>query len=187
MFSYFKQIVGGGRICFSSSQSGCAGASCYLGFTAPSKDAGLFLAETEHFKKSVVLGNTFYEAVAAEPAAGRFMVWESLENLDDDLSIEVVNLWINPESLSRLVTLANYDRADNDNVLIPFASGCQSIWTLPYKERNSKQPKGIVGGMDPAVRQFLPADTLSFSAPCRRAVAMADHVPGSFLEKMPTN
>ena len=51
MFSYFKRLVEGCKICFSAGRTGCSGASCYLGFTSPSKEAGRFLAEKERFKK----------------------------------------------------------------------------------------------------------------------------------------
>ena len=37
MFSYFKHLIEGDKICFSAGRTWCSGASCYLGFTSPSK------------------------------------------------------------------------------------------------------------------------------------------------------
>ena len=33
-----------------------------------------------------------------------------------------------------MVVLANYDRGDNHNVIIPYAAGCQTIGIYPYQE-----------------------------------------------------
>lgn len=95
--------------------------------------------------------------------------------------MEVVNLWTGASSLSVLHTLANYDRATNDNVIMPFSSGCQSIWTLPYKEAGNEMPRAIAGSLDPTVRMFLPEGTISFSVPSGRFIEMCDNIEGSFL------
>ncbi|MHB9111318.1 MAG: DUF169 domain-containing protein [Thermoleophilia bacterium] len=86
-----------------------------------------------------------------------------------------------PASLSVLHTLANYDRATNDNVIMPFSSRCQGIWTLPYKESGNETPKAVAGSLDPTVRGFLPEETMSFSAPAMRFIEMCANIEGSFL------
>ena len=106
-----------------------------------------------------------------------------MESVEDGCQIEVVNLWIHADGLSGLVTLANYDRPSNDNVLIPCSSGCQSIWTLPYLEKEAAERKCFVGCMDPVVRHYLAKDVLSFSMAAERFVEMANNVAGSFLER----
>lgn len=183
MFSYYQQLVEGDKICFSAGRTGCSGASCYLGFTSPSKEAGRFLAEKEKFKKNAVLGNSFYEGISAPSAKAEFVVWESFANIADNIAIEVVNLWIDADSLSGLVTLANYDRPNNDNVVIPFASGCQSIWTIPYIEKSKKEPRCVVGCIDPAMRKHFPSNILSFAMPANRFVEMTENISGSFLKQ----
>lgn len=183
MFSFMKRVAGGGAVCFSSGHAGCPGASCYLGFKAPSKDAGRFLAERERFKMNVDLGNAFYEAIGAPQPGSEFVVLESLAVMEEDREVEVVNLWTDAGGMSGLVTLANYDRPGNENVVIPFASGCQSIWTIPYKESSGREPRCVAGCVDPAVRRYLGPHVLSFSMPSQRLVEMADNVSGSFLEQ----
>ncbi len=182
MFRFLERVAEGEKLSISASNPGCGGASCYLGFKLPSRDAGMFLAEKEKYKKSVSLANAFYDAIDAPSAREAHLVLERIVDMEDDAPVEVVNLWVDARSLAGLVTLANYDRPTNDNVIIDFASGCQSLWTIPYKEGVKKEPKAVVGGMDPAVRALLPSDTASFSTPASRFVEMANHIPGSFLE-----
>jgi len=183
IFSYFKRLIEGDRICFSVGRTGRSGASYYLGFTSPSKEAGRFLAEKEKFKKNVTLGNAFYEGISAPSVKAEFLIWEPFANIADNIAVEVVNLWINADSLSGLVTLANYDRPNNDNVVIPFASGCQSIWTIPYNEKSKKEPKCVVGCIDPAMRKYFLPDIVSFAVPTDRFVEMTENISGSFLEQ----
>ncbi len=182
MFCHLPNLFSGDAICFSSDRTGCAGASCYLGFSAPAKDAGYFLAEKERFKKSVELGNTYYKELKIPTAPEKYVLWQRLESIPDECQIEVVNLWIQADGLSGLVTLANYDRPSNDNVLIPCSSGCQSLWTLPYLENEAAEKKCVVGCMDPVVRHYLAKDVLSFSMAAERFMEMANNVDGSFLE-----
>ncbi len=183
MFRFLERVAKGEKLSISASNPGCGGAACYLGFKPPSRDAGMFLADKEKYKKNVSLGNAFYDAIHAPSALEPHLVLERVVDMEDDAPVEVVNLWVDARSLAGLVTLANYDRPTNDNVRIDFASGCQSLWTIPFQEGAKNEPKAVVGGMDPAVRPLLPPDTASFSMPAVRFVEMASHIPGSFLEK----
>lgn len=103
-------------------------------------------------------------------------------DIPENTNIEVINLWVSAVALARLVILANYDRPTNNNVIIPFASGCQSMWTMPYKEKTSQEPKAIVGCMDPAMRKHISSEVLLFSLPSERFVELAENAPGSFLQ-----
>jgi len=183
MFSLVTGITDGETVCFYQKHTGCGGAGCYLGFKEPSEDGPTFLAEKEKLKKDVQLGMAFYESIQARAPKKDYLVWQRVEDLEDDLEAETVNLWVTGHSLAGLVTLANYDRATNDNVMIPFASGCQSIWTMPFKQQLEDEPKAIVGGMDPAMRWCLPPEVVSFAVPASRLVEMANNVTGSFLEE----
>ena len=183
MFSFASGIADGDSVCFYRKHTGCGGAGCYLGFKEPAADGPKFLAETEKLKKDVSLGQAFYDAIGAREPKKDYLIWSRVEDVQSGEEVEVVNLWVTGHALAGLVTLANYDRATNDNVLIPFASGCQSVWTMPYKEQLSEAPKAIVGGMDPAMRWCLSSNVVSFAVPAKRFVEMADNVAGSFLEE----
>ena len=60
---------------------------------------------------------------------------------------------INPHQLSALVVLANYGRESFNNVIIPWAAGCQTIGICAYKECYSKPQKAVVGLADLSARK----------------------------------
>ena len=119
MFSLVTGITDGEKVCFYQKHTGCGGAGCYLGFKEPSEDGPAFLAEKEKLKKDVQLGLAFYESIEARPPKEDYLVWQRVQDLEDGLEVETVNLWVTGHSLSGLVTLANYDRSGNENVIIP--------------------------------------------------------------------
>ena len=181
MFQYVEQVASGRELCFSSELTGCQGAACYLGFETPNKKAGSFLAQKEKFKNCVEYAEAFYNEIKAIKTTSKYLILGRIQDIPDEKSVEVVNLWINALSLSGLVTLTNYDRPTNNNVLIPFASGCQSIWTIPYKEKSNKKPKAVVGGMDPAMRKYISSEILLYSLPSERIVELTEYISSSFL------
>lgn len=181
IFAEVHQVFSGRPACFTRERVGCAGAACYLGYRKPAKKAGYFLALREGLKKSEALGNAYYREVDYPEVSAPCINWQALADIQSDTKIEVVNLWVKAAELASLVTLANYDRPDNNNVNIPFASGCQSLWSLPYLQKGVAQPRCTVGCMDPVVRKYLAADTLAFSMPASRLVEMADNIESSFL------
>jgi hypothetical protein len=168
-------------LCLSRSVPGCRGAAFYLGYAAASPRAGAALALKERFKGSVALGDAFYREAAPPPAKSEWLVISSVESIDDRTAPEVVNLWIDAASLAALVTLANHDRTGNDDVLIPFSAGCQSLWTIPFQRAGRGNGSCVVGLVDPAVRRWLPRDVLTFSTTADRFVALAARVPRSFF------
>ncbi len=188
MFMYLKMVMKKGkRIRFSEDNVGaCTGPAEYCGFSQLTDDGGQFIAETERFKKNRGLAQKYYEESlrSIHPPKEKYVYIEKLENMDKNREIEVLNLFPDPTGLASLVVLSNYDREKNmDNVMTPFASGCQSVFTLPYNEKFQKQPKSVIGLMDPLVRQFIPEDMVSFSVPSNRFVEMVNNIKGSFLDK----
>ncbi|MCL6106062.1 MAG: DUF169 domain-containing protein [Actinobacteria bacterium] len=182
LFALMRRVQAGRPSSFSAREPGCIGASCYLGFNGvPVGPAAFYLSKIEHLKKDLGLAAAFYKGIEPVPARKDHLVFTLLDNVPGDEEVEVVNLWLEAASLSSLHTLANYDRSANDNVIMPFASGCQSLWTLPYKEKSSRQPKAVAGSMDPTVRPYLPPGAISFSVPAGRLLEMAGNVAGSFL------
>lgn len=181
-FALLGRLFKGQALCFSHGHAGCAGAACYLGFVPPSPKAGYYLSQGEGFKKTQEMGDAFYAAIQARPPKQEFLISAPVIGIDEHAEVEVINLWVNPRRLAALVTLSNYASRNNDNVSLPFASGCQSIWTLPFKEQSAAAPKAIVGCMDPAMREFMPDDVLSFSMSAAHFVNMVGNIPGSFLD-----
>lgn len=147
------------------------------------KKAGGFLASEEKYKENIAYGNEFYNQIKAEEPRKKYLILSKLEQIKDNISIEVVNYWVNPLGLSGLVTLSNFDSPENNNVTVPFASGCQSMWTIPYKEKNKKQPRATVGALDPAMRKYIASNTILFSVPSIRFKSMAENIKKSFASE----
>lgn len=55
----------------------------------------------------------------------------------------LVIFYANPDQLSALVVLANYDRPSNDNVIVRMSSGCQSICLIPYMLGQDRPQKAV--------------------------------------------
>ena len=189
MFMYIKIVMKKGkRIRFSGDNANaCTGPTEYFGFTELEDDGGVFIAETERFKKDLEISKAYTResATLIHPPKDKYLYMEKLENIDDNKEIEVVNIFpADLTNLTKLVGLSGYDRVANmDNVLTPFASGCQSVFTIPYHEKFQENPKSIIGLGDQLVRNFIPEDMVSFSVPSNRFVEMANNIEGSFLDK----
>ena len=94
---------------------------------------------------------------------------------------DVVIFFAQPEVLSGLFTLANFDVADPNGVFAPFGSGCASIIAYPYLERSSESPRAVLGTFDVSARPFVPQDVLSFAVPRTKFERMIDNMDESFL------
>lgn len=111
------------------------------------------------------------------------VVLKPLDAVTEAETPEAVIFLVNADQLSGLVTLANYDSPDQDNVQVRFASGCvQAIrWAVSSDERDSSDC--MIGLTDPSARKCVDKELLSFSIPYRRFLEMEDNVAGSFLTK----
>ena len=127
MFQHIDSITNGKQLCFSVELPGCSGAACYLGFKKPGKNAGVIIAEKEKFKKCIEYGKAFYNEIQAVKPKDNYIILARIQDIPEDTNIEVINLWVNAAALTNLVTLTNFDRATNNNVIIPFASDCRGI------------------------------------------------------------
>lgn len=188
MFMYWKFVFKKGkRIRFSDdNNAACPGIAEYGGFKELEDDGGHFIAEVERFKKTRHLAqeyrNESLHSIHQPPE--KYLYWEQIETIDDKEDIQVVNLYLDPTGLASLTVLAGYDREQNmDNVATPFASGCQSVFTIPYHEKFQEKPKAVIGLMDHLVRKFVPEDMLAFSLPANRFMEISNNIEGSFLDK----
>ena len=164
----------------------CTGPVEFFGFRKLENDDGKFIAETERFKKNRDLARKYYHDSLnyIRPPKEPFLYAECLDNIDQDREIEVVNLFPDPTGLANLSVLSYYDTETNmDNVITPFASGCEGAFTIPFNEQLSKSPKCVLGFMDSLIRRFIPKDMLLMAIPANRFLEMVDNIDGSFLDK----
>ncbi len=140
--------------------------------------------EGEGYKKSPELGDDFVKCLPITDIPYEYVIFKPLSQVDiDKEKPEVIIFYVNPNQLSALTVLANYYRPGYENVMLPFASGCQSLFLLPYAESKKENPRAVVGLIDITVRPMVEADMLSFSVPYKMFLDMEKSVEGSFLNK----
>jgi uncharacterized protein (DUF169 family) len=141
------------------------------------------LEHGEGYKKNPEVAKKFVDALPIIDVETEYIIFKPLEKLLGAETPKVVVFLANPDQLSALVVLANYARETNDNVIVPFGAGCQSIGIIPYRESKSELPKATIGLTDITVRAKCDKDILSFAVPYKMFLEMEDNVKGSFLEK----
>lgn len=150
-----------------------------------------FLEEFRHgegFMKSPELVKKFIDSLPIMEVPKKYVVFKPLTHLDPTQEQpQVVVFLADPDQLSALVVLANYGREDNQNVIAPFAAGCQQIGIFPYQEARSERPRAVIGLTDLSARKNLKKqldrNVLSFAVPWRMFEEMEENVEGSFLQK----
>lgn len=141
----------------------------------------------EAYFKSPQLVHRFLDELPIQDMGRRFVVFKPLNDADPSKDqIATVVFLANPDQLSALVVLANYGRGGINNVIIPFAAGCQSIGIIPFKEAASENPRAVVGLMDISARKYtrslIGMEYLTFAMPWNLFQEMESNVEGSFLQ-----
>ena len=130
----------------------------------------------------------FLKALPITQIPKRYVLFRPLADVDPARETpQTVIFFADPDELSALVILANYGRGDNENVIIPFAAGCQTIGIYPYREAKADRPRAVVGLIDlsarVAIRKQLGDNLLSFAMPFSLFREMEADVEGSFLQR----
>jgi uncharacterized protein (DUF169 family) len=185
----------GRQAVFSRKSYGCLGGGVGLGFgdLYPGFPGGFndFLStgrgeghpSGEGYKKTPELAQTFVDGLPITDISAEYVIFKPLSAVEADETPRIVVFYVNPDQLSALVVLANYGRPGGDNVIIPFAAGCQSAMLIPWHEASAARPRAVVGMTDITARPRIDADLLSFSIPFAMFCEMEANIPGSFLEK----
>jgi len=142
----------------------------------------------ERYFKTPKKVEKFIECLPMMEIPTNYVVFKPLQ--DVNLLIEkpqTVIFFVNPDQLSALTVLANYGRGFNENVIIPYGAGCQTIGIYPYREATSENPRAVVGLTDISARVYirkqLGDNLMSFAVPLSLYEEMEQNVAGSFLER----
>lgn len=168
---------------------GCFGGRKYLGFAETIRpEFEYFLScgipgkfEGERYKKSPELVKEIIKTWPSFEAPHPniiFKRWDNLEVRDDP---EVVIFFAQPDVLSGLFTLVNFDEPGPAGVITPMSSGCSSIVAYPYLENDKPNPRAVIGMFDPSARPFVDKNELTLSVPMKKFVSMVDNMEESFL------
>jgi uncharacterized protein (DUF169 family) len=179
----------GTSYCFNIESIGCFGGKRYLGFTDKIRpNFEYFLSggipgelEGERYKKTPELVKELMEKIPKFKAPAQYIVFKRWDMLEEQDNPEVVIFFAKPDVLSGLFTLAGFDMAEPNGVISPFGAGCATIVQYPYLEKDSENPRGVLGMFDVSARPHVPENMLTFSVPMNKFVAMVENMEESFL------
>jgi uncharacterized protein (DUF169 family) len=142
----------------------------------------------EGYLKTPEMVEQFIKELPTTEIPSNYVLFKPLTEIDPEVEKpETVIFLANPDQLSALVILANYGRGGVENVIIPWAAGCQTIGIFPFREAKSGRSRAVVGLTDISARKFirglLGAEYLSFGVPREMFLEMEGNVSGSFLER----
>jgi hypothetical protein len=179
----------GNALTYDAQTVGCPGGRRYLGFAENiTPDFEYFLSygiegrmRGERYVKSPELVKQMQKEMPHFKAPAKYIVFKRWDKLTAADNPEVVAFVTIPDILSGLFTLSRFDNIIRDAVATPFGAGCSSIVQYPYLEKDSENPRAIIGLFDPSARPFVPKDALSFAVPFHKFVRMVDNMEESFL------
>ncbi len=174
---------------FNVESIGCFGGKRYLGFADKIRpNFEYFLScgipgemEGERYKKTPELVRELVEKSPKFKAPARYIVFKRWDMLDESDNSEVVIFFAKPDVLSGLFTLAGFVMAEPNGVISPFGAGCATIVQYPYLEKDSDNPRGILGMFDVSARPHVPENTLTLSVPMNKFATMVENMDESFL------
>jgi uncharacterized protein (DUF169 family) len=183
-----SKVRNGMSVAYNGESLGCAGARRYLGYTEKMRpDFEYFLScgnertEGERYLRTPEMVREFMKNQVKLPIQGKNIVFKRWDKLAADDNPEVVIFFANPDVLSGLFTLANFDQVEPNGTFAPFGAGCGSIIHYPYLESLSERQRAVIGMFDPSARPCVPAGVLTFAVPMERFVRMTGYMDESFL------
>lgn len=189
IFADIARVRKGESICLDAGAIGCNGGRRHLGFSEElMPDFEHFLScgipgklEGERYKKTPELVREFIGRTAAFTAPARHIAFKRWDRLAEGDVPDVVIFFAKADVISGLFTLANFDEANLDGVVAPFAAGCGQIVQHPFLEGGSDHPRCVLGLFDVSARPYVAGDELSFAAPMKKFVRMIANMEESFL------
>ena len=142
----------------------------------------------ERYIKSPELVGDFLSNMPMTQIPTEYVVFKPLAEIDrEQEDLQVVVFLGNMDQVSALTVLANYGRAHSENVIFPFAAGCQAIGIHAFREAERDQPRAVLGLTDISARVYLKRiikeDVMSFAIPLALFLEMEANVEGSFLQQ----
>lgn len=142
----------------------------------------------ERYVKDRESTRRFLEALPMRDIPAPFVVFKPLSGVDaKHEDVKSVTFFVDPDRLSALVVLANYDRPAVENVAVIWAAACQVVGIQAYAELDRDRPRALVGMTDISARKNVRASlgqhVMSFTAPWPLFLRMEKNVDGSFLQR----
>lgn len=136
----------------------------------------------EFYKKSPELAVDFIDGIERQPGK-KYLLMKPLSQVTSEDKPLCITFLVNPDQLSALATLANYDQPTQNNVQLLFGAGCAQAVLYPMQEELKGGINCFVGMTDPSARKCLDKNLLSFGMPYSRFLQLEAEAEGSFLTK----
>jgi uncharacterized protein (DUF169 family) len=188
-----------GRVVFFDRKtSGCPGGgtglgfgNCYTGFPidqllstggkAELPNGSTFdMEEGERFFESPEVTDRWIKALPYRDVPTEFIVLKPLDQVTEAEDASLVLMFVNPDQLSALITLAGFRRGAVNATVSPWGAACQSI-LFAHAEAESDNPRGVIGFFDISQRSRLAKELLTYTIPYRLFLEMESSVDDSFL------
>jgi len=128
----------------------------------------------------------FIDSLPMTDIEQKYVIFKPLAEVAAGEKVEVVIFLGDLDQISALNVLVNFGRGHNENVIFPFAAGCQSICIYPLAEREKAEPRAVLGLSDISARIYLKralkADVMSLSVPFNLYEEMENNLEESFLK-----
>lgn len=130
----------------------------------------------------------FLELLPMTEIPAKHVVMKPLSEVDPSVDrVKAVAFLADPDRISALVVLANYEGPDNERVFVPFAAGCQSIGIYPFREEEKEHPRAVLGHVDLSSRVNLKGrfgtNLFTLAVPWKLFLQMEGNAEGSFLDR----
>jgi uncharacterized protein (DUF169 family) len=140
--------------------------------------------EGEGYLKTPELAREFMADIGAFKEPHRYRVLKPLPDVEPEREApRLVVYLVNPDQISALSVLANYNRGKGDAVVVRFGAGCHSFCLHPDRINQTEPLRAELGMMDISARPHVPAEVLSFTVPWPMFLEMEGNVRGSFFDR----
>jgi uncharacterized protein (DUF169 family) len=167
----------------------CSGAKRYFGFSdkiRPNFEHFLSTGipgkvEGERYIQTPELVEELMKHTKCIPVKEKYIVFKRFDKIEENETPVAVVFFAQPDVLSGLFTLCNFDHSDGNGVFSPFGSGCSSIVHHPYWENQKEKPRAVLGMFDVSARPCVPPNTLSFAIPMKKFEKIVGYMEETFL------
>lgn len=190
--SALRAAAKGETIYVSKETPGCPGMKSGMGFTdIPNIPGGIeyFLScgrgegfpKGERLKKTPEVAKSYYDRLPKAVMDNKYVIFKPLDKSDKDKAT-LVTFLVNPDQLSALITLRDYESDALDTAYMPMSSGCSTIVKIPLAEMKKENPRAIIGLADIFARPLFDAEILSFTVSYKEFERMESYANDCFFQ-----
>lgn len=173
MFKCFDKVFEGETFILGATSSKCPGFKVNAGFVdgllqTPggfgnflSQGAGKGFPTGERLKCNPALPEEFILGLPSSVMENRNAI--RLEPYQESLNPDLVICFANPDQLSALIILHNFERSAYDTTITGCMAGCASLFRVPLGESQKEESRAVIGNLDLAERHLLDKNLISFT------------------------